>query len=129
MGDGDHRTAPGRAIAEGWLRDLRQAARVLRKSPGFSLVVVLSLAMGIAGTSAIFSILNALMLRTLAVPAPQELSFLRYGQRASASQFSFPMFEHLRQKAPPGTRLAAMSRVARMQVRADADGEAARGGV
>jgi predicted permease len=69
------------------------------------------------------------MLRTLAVPEPQALSFLRYGRGSSASQVSFPMFERLRQAAPPGARLAAMSRVARMQVRIDAERESARGAV
>jgi predicted permease len=110
-------------MAESWLRDLRHGVRVLAKAPGFSLAVSLSLSLGIAGTSAIFSLLNTLMLRSLAVPRPQELSFVRYGNRGGPSQVSFPMFQQLRQAAPEGSRLAAVSRVARMQARADGDGE------
>jgi hypothetical protein len=61
MSDGDHKAPLARRLAESWLRDLRHGARVLAKAPGFSLVVVLSLSVGIAGTSAIFSLINALM--------------------------------------------------------------------
>jgi hypothetical protein len=54
-------------------QDLRYGLRQLRRRPGFSAVVVLTLAIGIGANTAIFTLLNAVMFRPLPVPAPDEL--------------------------------------------------------
>ena len=58
---------------ERWLQDVRYAARVLRRTPTFSIVAIATLTIGISATSAVFSVLNAVRLRPLSVPRPHEL--------------------------------------------------------
>jgi predicted permease len=98
-------------------KDIRYGARMLRANPGFTLVVVLSLAAGIGANTAIFSVANAVLFRELPVPAPNELHVVRYQSRLPVAQrVSYPLFDQLRAAFPDRKGLAAMSRVAGMRL-------------
>ena len=88
------------------LQELRYAVRQLYNSPWFAITVVLTLALGIGANTAVFSVMNAVLLKGLPVPNPQELVYLHVpsGQPGGASNtgdsttsFSEPVFEDLRQ--------------------------------
>jgi predicted permease len=115
-----------------FVKDMRYGARLLRRNPGFAAVAVLSLGLGIGGATAVFTLVNAIVLRTLPVPGPQQLFQARANTTGNnhANLFSGPTFEHARDElAPRGAELFAASSVAGMQIQPDGDAIAERGNV
>jgi len=77
-------------------KDLTYAFRTLRRAPAFTVVAVLSLALGIGANAAIFSLINAVMLRPLPVEAPDRLIRIARQMNGPPGQVSYPVFERLR---------------------------------
>ena len=97
-------------LVETLWQDLCYGARMLSKKPGFSAIAVLTLALGIGANTAIFSVVNAVLLKPLPFAEPDAL--LAVGQnnsqnRARLSQFSFRNFADFRDRSQSFERLAA----------------------
>src|SRR5271170_6250351 len=79
------------------LRDLKYTFRMLARTPGFTAVAVLTLALGIGANTAIFTLLDQVLLRLLPVKNPQELVLLtmrgrHYGSNWGDNAISYPMY-------------------------------------
>jgi len=104
------------------LQDVRYALRQLRKSPGFSLTVVLILALGIGVNTAIFTLIHGILLRSLPVADPARLYRIGdnhdccidggfpggAGDTGDFSIFSFDLYQYLRSNTPEFEQLAAV---------------------
>jgi hypothetical protein len=86
-----------------FVQDLRYAIRTLRKAPLFTCVAVLSLALGIGANTAIFTLVNQLILQLLPVRNPEQLVLLtargsHYGSNTGSNAISYPMYQDFRDK-------------------------------
>ena len=94
-----------------FIQDLRFGLRMLRKSPGFTCVAVLTLALGIGADTAIFSVTNAVLLRPLPFPDSKELVRLwdNYGNKGNHAVVSYPNFVDWRNWSHSFSGLAAFT--------------------
>src|SRR5262245_25066577 len=94
-----------RRLEDEMFQDLRFGARMLLKNKGFTAVTALTLALGIGANTAVFSVINTLLLRSLPVSNPGDLVLLSVNQRVGheafgppgrSHSFSYPLYERLR---------------------------------
>src|SRR5438045_1499921 len=90
----------------GTMSDLRLAFRGLHRNPLFAGVAILSLALGIGANTAIFTLIDQILLRKLPVKAPEELVMLyqqgaHNGSNMGMRMHSYPLYQDLQQKAEP----------------------------
>ncbi|HKH47986.1 MAG TPA: ABC transporter permease, partial [Thermoanaerobaculia bacterium] len=128
----------GNRWIEQLLQDLSYALRTFRRSPTFTLVAVLSLALGIGANTAIFSLINALLLRELPVQEPSGLVAVGDPTRVSSLStgnvrndlISVPMYKEIRDQNHVFSQVFASGRVGRLSVGIEPSGaepESARG--
>jgi len=111
------RSAGWESVLETYRRDVRFGVRTLLKSPGFTAMVVLTLALGIGANTAIFTLIDAVMLRSLPVANPRQL--YRLGDNNSCCVmvgtqeggsfvlYAYALYENLRDHTPEFSELAA----------------------
>ena len=103
------RDARGIRVMEDFVADLRYASRMMRRAPAFTAVAVLSLALGFGANTAIFSLLDALLLKSLPVHEPDQLFALR-------GTAHYPVYQAIRQHNRWFIDLFATSGVSRLDV-------------
>lgn len=138
-------------MIETLLQDVRYGLRMLAKSPGFTAVVVLSLALGIGANTAIFSLIDAVMLKLLPVEKPEQLVLLSWTSRSqpgtvpwflhslsgnsdqdatgrfTSTAFSYPIFEDIRGRTQAFSSVLALADADRLNVGAGGQAGLAQG--
>jgi predicted permease len=112
-------------LVEHFLADLRFGARLLVRGPGFTTVAVLSLALGIGSSSAIVSVINAIVLRSLPIADPQELHIAQAMEPNEVEQlFPYPVVARAAELLAGRAQVAAQSSVESVLIATREGGEA-----
>jgi predicted permease len=104
------------SLVESFFQDLRYGLRQLRKSPGFTAVAVLTLALGIGANTAIFTLIHGILLKPLPVAHPEELYNLGDDQECCSisgdqdgfTLFSYALYKEVREHTPEFSQIAAV---------------------
>src|SRR6266508_2947182 len=110
----EHRDMRAIRLIETFIQDLRYGARTLLKTPGFTLIIVITLALGIGVNTVILSTVNGFLLRGLAVEKPAELISAFWGKKSDPQVwdvFSYPNYIDVRNRAQSFSGLAAWNNV------------------
>lgn len=120
-----YRERRGLPVIETFVRDLGYGGRMLRKSPGLTAIAILSLALGIGANTAIFTLIDALMLKMLPVQNPSELVELaHYWSGGQRSSFSYRWYQQLRDENRSFAGMFAVSNFGgKLQFRSGTAGE------
>ena len=121
------RDARGVSLVETTLQDVRYALRTIHRNPGFAAAAVLSLALGIGANTAVFTLIDAVTLRSLPVPAPGELVAIGDPSRPTAlwegapmvDVLSYPLYQRLRERNRVFSGLLASGRAGRIEMSVD----------
>jgi predicted permease len=132
---------------EALIQDARYGLRQMRRQPAFTIVAILSLALGIGANTAIFSLIDAVLLKTLPVKDPEELILLKWesgqnppaelisgsvsmsGGSLSSTSFSFHAYEQFRQQVEALSDVIAFAELERLNASIDGQAELASGQV
>ena len=120
----------GWAFVESVWQDVRFGLRQLRRSPGFTVVALLTLALGIGANTAVFSLINAALLKMLPVRNPQELvQFFEIHPLVKNNSFSYPAFQLFQHETQDFSSIIAFADVTDLDVDVNGHGQTANGQV
>ncbi|MGH9146880.1 MAG: ABC transporter permease, partial [Vicinamibacterales bacterium] len=92
----EHRDARGISLLDDFGRDLRYASRQLRRAPGFAILAMLCLGLGIGVNTSIFGVINAVFLRPMPVDAPERLVWI---SRSQSTPWTYPTYQEVRARS------------------------------
>ncbi|MGO8789524.1 MAG: ADOP family duplicated permease [Terriglobia bacterium] len=120
----------GWTFVESVWQDVRFGLRQLGRSPGFTVVAVLTLALGIGANTAVFSLINAALLKMLPVRNPQELvQFFEIHPLIKNGSFSYPAFQLFQEKTQDFSSIIAFANLENLDVDLNGHGQIANGEV